>query len=706
MADTKDIIPPLERMIRQLNRPDHTCLYYTELVDRDSVRFRENAPMKRGNIYADGSGAQSDVISGYPTLYFCREFVPLGSNTVNSMQGDQYVIWTWASVPDAESSYNSEVTYLGDIVANPSFARSYLIRRDTYEASPTIALGSTLTALTGVNVTGAGSGYTSATGTVGTAACQFVISDGEIITGIVTTEGSGVTTGAAITITGDGTGATATARVQPVGAILTSQKKIELDEDDPLSHEFVSVVRVFEVLPGPLIPFTRWSDLLGPIQGTRRAVVNTGQAPTFTATAKTTYEARNDSAYVAWELVETNSNGTGGAGNPAYPIFTEDIHDDEKGETQKVTQVVVATGSEVSSFAVSGGVATQIDYLKIDGDPFHLIKVTTTYSVPGPILYSEVVNPDGTTTSITRQIELTSAITEGETVVSTNRVVTTSERINNLISWKVVATSPLTGNTLTGKSKSDEAQAAIATNTEQLLPVGSLGGVTPDFKTLDYVETPVGPNQIDRKVSTMSESAYPILTSKKWDELAQQFITTTKQIVASGATTASLSSGVLTEFQGYDKNREIKIITQYASAPSSQTIKVAVQVSVPPVMTGLNQISASSGIVNAYGLEYVLTQKSGVWPATLVRTFYTTLAAAVAAASAPDMRFTTEATAYGFTDAASSFNPNFLGHANVSVLHVPEHITSSATGTFVHGVQIQQHVLGYWVLEVVSVVLS
>lgn len=379
----KDIIPPPERMIRQLNRPDHSCGYFTELVNRDSVRFRENSPIKRGTMYGDGTGADQTVIDAFDTLFFCKEFVPLGSNTVNSMQGDSWVIWTWTSGFVAESSYNAEVNYLGDIVANPSFSRSYLIRRDTYEGSPTIALGSTLTAITGVNITNGGSDYTYATGQVGSGGrIEFVVSGGSLISGIVILDGSGVTTGASITITGDGTGATATARVQPVGAILTSQKKIELEEDDPLSHEFVRVLRTYEVLPGPLLPFTRWSDLLGPIQGTRRAVVNTSQAPTLTATAKTTYEARNDSGYVSWQLIETSSNGTGGAGNPAYPIFTEDIHDNDKGEVQRVTQVVVATGSEVSSSTIVGGVVTHIDYLKIDGDAFHLIKLIETWAVP------------------------------------------------------------------------------------------------------------------------------------------------------------------------------------------------------------------------------------------------------------------------------------------------------------------------------------
>jgi hypothetical protein len=163
----------------------------------------------------------------------------------------------------------------------------------------------------------------------------------------------------------------------------------------------------------------------------------------------------------------------------------------------------------------------------------------------------------------------------------------------------------------------------------------------------------------------------------------------------------------LTEYQPHDKWRDIKLTSQYLNGtPAVQTIPVSVQVSIPPVLSAQSELHASSGIVDAYGLAYTLTNKNGSWPGTLTRTFFTTLAAAVAAAPSPDLRFTGVSQAYGYSSAASSFNPNFLGHANVNMLHVPEHVTSSATGAFVKDVQIQPHALGYWVLEVLRVTLS
>lgn len=366
--------PPTEKMIRQLPAPDHTLVLYTELISRESPRYQALSPIKRGSIYFDGKGTDQAVIDAYPALYFCKEIVPLGSTNVNTMQQDKYCIWIWSTSSDTDSSYNAAVDYLGDAVANPAFTRIYTVRRDVYEGSPTIALGSTLTALTGVAITAAGSGYTYAVGTVGTGATiEFVISGGTIVAGIVTSEGSGVTTGASITITGDGTGATATARVQPVGAILTSQKKVELPDNDPLSHEFISVVRTYELLPGPLLAMTRYDELLGPIQGTRQAAVWASAAPSLTATAKITYEARQDSSYVAWKLTEDWS------ANGGYPIVTSKYHDDARGEVSRTTQLEIKA-AQVSSSVVATGTVTQINYQEYN--PFLYKKIVETWTVP------------------------------------------------------------------------------------------------------------------------------------------------------------------------------------------------------------------------------------------------------------------------------------------------------------------------------------
>lgn len=381
--------PPPERMVRQQPRPDHTVSLFTELVSRESARYQAIANIKRGTIYATTRGAEQRIIDSYPTLYFCREQAPLGSNVVNSMQTSQWVILTWATDLDSENTYNATVDYLGDAIANPAYTRISTVRRAVYDITPTVALGTPLTALLAIKITAAGTGYTTATVAIGApgsgATAEAVINaSGGISEIIVTNEGTGYTSAPTITITGTGTGAAATGIIQSQTAILTAQKKQELPDNDPLAAEFVLVTRVYEVLPGPYLPMTRWDQNLGAVQGRRRAVVWASQVPTLTATGQITYESRDGSSYVAWEIEEFWSNGTGtpSGGNPntPYPITVDDFHDPERGAVQRTTQLVVKTGSEVGSSVHSGGVITKTEYQAFN--EFLLKKIVETWAVP------------------------------------------------------------------------------------------------------------------------------------------------------------------------------------------------------------------------------------------------------------------------------------------------------------------------------------
>jgi hypothetical protein len=80
----------------------------------------------------------------------------------------------------------------------------------------------------------------------------------------------------------DGTGAVAIAVIQPAGAVLVKEELTKID-DEQLNSIFVRVHRIYEVLPGPWIPYSRWDDELGPVQGLKRAVLftNPPQAARF-----------------------------------------------------------------------------------------------------------------------------------------------------------------------------------------------------------------------------------------------------------------------------------------------------------------------------------------------------------------------------------------------------------------------------------------
>lgn len=304
MAVEKPVIPPTRKPVAEYQTPSPSVVFYTELVNRTDPAYVQNAPVKRGTLYSSIVGANQDVIAAYPNLYFTKER-KLGQN-------DQLVFWDWATVPNAEDTYNSEATYVSDAIAYPAFTRVYTVRRDVYDVSSPIALGTPLTALIGVEITNGGLGYTTATGSIfGTdVEIQFVISNGVIISGIVVNEGTGITSNSVINISGDGQGASVAPIVQPTTCVLTSQRKQELADGDPLRNEFVRVIRTYETLPGPPITETR-IDQNGDITTFTRTRVVASSLVTTNVIAggiwTRTYQVPTESQYVAVKTVEVRN---------------------------------------------------------------------------------------------------------------------------------------------------------------------------------------------------------------------------------------------------------------------------------------------------------------------------------------------------------------------------------------------------------------
>lgn len=353
------ITPPWGKPVTELRTPNCKDGFAVVLINRDSAEYQAQYPLKRGTPYASIIGADERLIAEFAAnpLFYLRELRPGASSASDFGNSDLAVLWLFTAVELAESNYDFDRDYPGESTAVSRYVHKPTVRRSADEGTPSIAYGSTLTALISVNITAAGTGYTTATGTVGTAAVTFVCFGGALILGIVTVEGSGITSGAAITITGDGAGATATARVQPVTAVLTHQEKRELPGDDPRSHDYVQLIRAYEILPGPWLPFTRYDDNLGPVQGQRRAVVNTGQVSTLTSTLKTTYEARDGSSYVSWEIQE--AYGAGVSGFAAYPdLDSAELSEAVRGRIVLTDQTIVAEGTspDTSSLTISSTV--------------------------------------------------------------------------------------------------------------------------------------------------------------------------------------------------------------------------------------------------------------------------------------------------------------------------------------------------------------
>ena len=168
----------------------------------------------------------------------------------------------------------------------------------------------------------------------------------------------------------------------------------------PLSGD-ERVRHVWEILPSPYVPFTRYDDDLGPIQGRRRSVKNEGQVASLNSSTRTTYEAREGSAIVYTELEESWSIETDEDGNSLFPIRDRDFYDASRGPVQERRQLFVPTGDEVGSLENVNGVITQTSYEPYN--EFLSVKVVQTYSVDGPLLIGKATDNEGQLITVTTQ---------------------------------------------------------------------------------------------------------------------------------------------------------------------------------------------------------------------------------------------------------------------------------------------------------------
>jgi|688.fasta_scaffold06405_11 hypothetical protein len=161
------------------------------------------------------------------------------------------------------------------------------------------------------------------------------------------------------------------------------------------------VTHVYEILPAPWVPFTRYDDDLGPVQGRRRSVKNEGQEADLAADKKISYEGREGSAIVSNEIEETWSIKVDEDGNSLFPIKDRDFYDASRGAVQERRQLFVPTGEEVGTLENVGGVITQTSYEPYN--EFLSVKVVQTYKVDGPQLIGNTTDNDGQLVTITTQ---------------------------------------------------------------------------------------------------------------------------------------------------------------------------------------------------------------------------------------------------------------------------------------------------------------
>ncbi len=431
MAETP-IVPPLRKPVSTYPTPSHVVAFYTELVNRDDPAYKANAPVKRGSIYSEMVGAKPEVIDSYPLLYFLRE---------RQFQGnDQLVFWDWATDEDAHDTYNSEDTYALESIGHPGFTRVYTVRRELYEDDPFLVLGLPLTGLIGVRIDNGGGNYTQATGTIdGTdVAIDFVILDGVIISGVVTNEGTGVTGTSVITVTGDGGGAEVSPIVQSTASVLVAQKKQELDDQDPLQHEFIRIIRVYQTLPGPTIYTTRLDE-----DGITTTIATTTKAAKDIVTRETLLggtwtkvtKKQTDNVYTAEETVETRVI-------PGNPIPSTRLEKD--GIKTDVVRTMKQASTVVTQEQIIGNIwtRTHLEWLteRYAGGISDIVgwEVVEGRVIPGTPVPSSNVGADHETNLIEATIKDATTIVPGATEAGGTLTTVEQKEVTELVSEEIV----------------------------------------------------------------------------------------------------------------------------------------------------------------------------------------------------------------------------------------------------------------------------
>jgi hypothetical protein len=442
----KPFTPPFRKPVSEFPTPDPSVAFYTELVNRDDPAYMANAPVSRGALYANMVGAKREVIATYPNLFFLRER--------KFQLDDQRVLWDWATDENAHDTYNAEVNYVANAVTFPAFTRTYTVRRELYESDPTSVIGSPLPGIIAVEITSPGKNHTEARGVIdGTSvAIKFTVSpEGGLINGVITNTGETlIQNGTPITIIGDGQDSSAIAVTQPVGCVLTAQKKEELPEDSPLSHELVKVTRVYETLPGPWIETTRF-DVDGMIikSKTRRQVADfiTDSDLILNGEWVQTWHKGTDN-FVAEENIESRPV-------PGNLIFDTKIAED--GKIINTNKILIDVSTAVSEETLSSGVWNKRFLQQVDDST--LIKVHQASNkvawqmgeardIPGNPMETTRVEEDGKITTITKTLSDASTIVSSEVISGGNWIRTHEEEVSDLVAWKVVESRPIPGNPL------------------------------------------------------------------------------------------------------------------------------------------------------------------------------------------------------------------------------------------------------------------
>jgi len=431
-----------------------------------------------------------------------------------------------------------------------------------------------------------------------------------------------------------------------------------------LNNLYLEVTRIYETLPGPWVPSSRYDDDLGLVQTRRRSVVNEGQVATLSADKRVSYEARDGSTGVYIELEESWSIAPDDEGNSLFPIRDRDFYDASRGPVQERRQLFVPTGNEQGTLENVDGVITQTSY-----EPYNeylSAKVIQTYSVDGPQLVGQATNNEGQLVTITTQRKGADGYTvpsptatrtvevsreDAESLVE--RVVDTPEIFGAQVfsierpdpapqKFRVelpttteqetvegTAEEPMLGGNDLSKSEQQQTKFTKRTSTTKrdATPSGTLigkqtgtwgdetvtetydedGSIVTGHTILSHRKTPLGGGKfLGEKVQVESPIS---LVERKKDAETGIIFTTTKTLVPAGSPLPTTSANEIAEITPIDAYNSVQIITSVGSLPSPETFESSIDVSYPDVLQsiGIEWDVQTGGSAGSSGISNIAT---------------------------------------------------------------------------------------------------
>lgn len=279
-------------------------------------------------------------------------------------------------------------------------------------------------------------------------------------------------------------------------ALLVGEETSRADAD--LDTLFFWVTYTYETLPGPWVPFTRYDKNLGPVQGQKRHVQNTGQASILSLSGSLDYEAvrtgaaGEESSLVAWEKQEIWTDGTGVGANPAFPINFESDYDVEKGPVQHKYQLTPGPSTNTASL-VAGAGNTIVETTYKDFNNFLQERDTATYSLPGPLIQMEVYDDEKGAMIVTTQLVLKASQTPSITLTGSTVTETEYEKVDTLVYRAKTSTFTVPGPLLTRYGYDAETGQEVTTTTQIIAKptngsgYGEAAGVTTEYRPQNAV---------------------------------------------------------------------------------------------------------------------------------------------------------------------------------------------------------------------------